>query len=71
MGGGLTATNHALVARDRRAESGFRLTLTDTRRAIDAPVFEWLSLTQAERKAVYNAVYDAIVKRQTAEGNIT
>lgn len=43
----------------------------DTRRAINAPVFEWLGLTQAERDAVYNAVYDAIVKRQTAEGNIT
>ena len=67
----LMAANHALVARDRRTESGFRLTLTDTRRAIDAPVFEWLGLTQAEQYAVYNAVYDAIVKRQTAEGNIT
>ena len=61
----------ALLARDRRTESGFRLTLTDTRRAIDAPVFDWLGLTQSERDAVYNAVYDAIVKRQTAAGNIT
>ena len=60
-----------LTACDRRAETGFRLTLTDTRRAIDAPVFDWLGLTQAERDSVYNAVYDAIVKRQTAEGNIT
>ena len=67
----LFATDHALVARDRRTESGFRMTLTDTRRAIDEPVFDYLGLTRTERDEVYNATYDAIVKRQTAESNVT
>ena len=67
----LTAPDYALVTRDRRTESGFRLTLTDTRRAIDAPVFEYLGLTQSERDDVYNATYDAIVRRQTAEANVS
>lgn len=67
----LSATDHALVARDRRTESGFRLTLTDTRRAIDAPVFDYLGLTQTEQDDLYNATYDAIVKRQTAEANVS
>ena len=43
------------------------LTLTDTRRAIDEPVFEYVGLTQGEREAVYEATYRAIVDRQTAE----
>ena len=34
----LTSADHALVAKDRRTETGFRMTLTDTRRAIDDPV---------------------------------
>ena len=67
----LTAADHALVTRDRRTESGFRLTLTDTRRQIDTPVFEYLGLTQSERDDVYNATYDAIVRRQTAEANVS
>ena len=67
----LTASDHALVTRDRRTESGFRLTLTDTRRMIDAPVFDYLGLTQDEQGDLYNAAYDAIVKRQTAEANVS
>ena len=67
----LTASDHALVTRDRRTESGFRLTLTDTRRAIDAPVFEYLGLTSGEQDDLYNATYDAIVKRQIAEANVS
>ena len=67
----LAASNHALVAKDRRTESGFRMTLTDTRRAIDAPVFDYLGLTQTEQDDLYNATYDAIVKRQTAEANVS
>ena len=35
----------ALVAGYRRGASGFWLRLGDTRRAIDAPVFEYLGLT--------------------------
>ena len=66
----LTASDHALVTRDRRTESGFRLTLTDTRHTIDAPVFAYLGLTQAEQDDLYNATYDAIVKRQTSEANV-
>ncbi len=61
----------ALVTRDHRSESGFRLTLTDTRRAIDAPVFEYLGLTPGEQDGLYNATYDAIVKRQIAEANVS
>lgn len=67
----LTSHDHALVTRDRRTESGFRLTLSDTRRKIDAPVFEYLGLTQTEQDDLYNATYDAIVKRQTAEANVS
>ena len=67
----LTATDHALVARDRRTESGFDLTLSDTRRTIDEAVFDYLGLTQAEEDDLYNATYDAIVKRQTAEANVS
>ena len=67
----LTASDYALVTRDRRTESGFRMTLTDTRRAIDAPVFDYLGLTQTEQDDLYNATYDAIVKRQTAEANVS
>ena len=67
----LAASDHALVARDRRTESGFRMTLTAARRALDAPVFAYLGLTQAEQDAVYNAAYDAIVKRQIAEANVS
>ena len=66
----LAATDHALVAKDRRTESGFHMTLTDTRRAIDEPVFEYVGLTQGERDAVYEAAYRAIVDRQTAEGRV-
>ena len=47
------------------------MTLTDTRRAIDEPVFEYVGLTQGEREAVYEATYRAIVDRQTAEGNLS
>ena len=61
----------AQAVRDRHSESGFRLTLADTRRAIDAPVFEYLGLTSGERDDLYNATYDAIVKRQIAEGNVS
>lgn len=46
------------------------MTLTDTRRAIDEPVFEYVGLTQGERDAVYGATYRAIVDRQTAEGSV-
>ena len=67
----LAASNHALVAKDYRTESGFRPTLTDTRRAIDAPVFDYLGLTQTEQDDLYNATYEAIVKRQTAEANVS
>lgn len=65
------AADHSLVARDRRTESGYRLTLTETRRALDAGVFEYLGLTAGERDGVYNAVYDAIVGRQVAEANVS
>ena len=64
------ASDHPLVTRDRRTESGFRLTLTDTRRKIDEPVFAYLGLTRGEQDAVYNETYDAIVKRQLAEANV-
>ena len=67
----LTATDHALVTRDRRTESGFRLTLTGTRRTIDAAVFDYIGLTQAEQDDLYNATYDAVLKRQIAEANVT
>ena len=53
----------ALATRACRTESGFRLTLTDMRRAIDAPVFEYLGLTAGEQERVYLATYDAIVGR--------
>ena len=59
----------ASAASDRRPESRFRPTLTDTRRAIDAPVFECLGLTPGKRDEVYNAACAAIVKRQTATTN--
>lgn len=62
--------DHPLLARDRRAETGFRMTLTDTRRALDAPVFASLGLPPAERDAVYNAAYDAIVARHRAEASV-
>ena len=62
---------HALVARDRRAERGFRLTLTETRRIIDAAVFDYLGLTPTEQDDLYHATYDAIVNRQTAEANVS
>ena len=65
------AADHSLVTRDRRTESGFRLTLTDTRRAIDAAVFEYLGLTVGERDGVYNAAYGAVVGRQLAEGRVS
>ena len=58
------AADHSLVTRDRRTESGFRLTLTETRRALDAGVFEYLGLTAGERDGVYNAVYAAVVGRR-------
>ena len=67
----LDTVDYGLVARDRRTESGFRLTLTDTRRQIDAPVFAALGLTQDEQDAVYNATYQAIVNRQIAEANVS
>ena len=67
----LAATDHALVAKDRRTESGFRMTLTDTRRVIDDAVFEYVGLTQGERDAVYEAAYRAVVDRQTAEGSVS
>ena len=67
----LTASDYALATRDHRTESGFRMTLTDTRRAIDAPVFDYLGLTQTEQDDLYNATYDAIVQRQTAEANVS
>lgn len=66
----LMASDHPLVTRDQRTESGFRLTLTDTRRKIDEPVFAYLGLTRDEQDAVYNETYDAIVKRQIAEANV-
>lgn len=61
----------ALVVGGRRGASGFRLRLADTRRAIDAPVFEYLGLTPGEQGDLYNATYDAIVKRQIAEANVS
>ena len=64
------AGDHSLVARDRRTESGYRLTLTGARRAIDDAVFEYLGLTAGEREGVYNAAYDAVVGRQLAEGRV-
>ena len=67
----LLAEDYALVTRDRRTESGFRLTLTDTRRQIDAPVFAYLGLTQDEQDEIYKATYDAIVNRQIAEANVS
>ena len=67
----LSAPDHPLVTRDRRAETGHRLTLTPTRQALDAPVFAHLALTQTEQDALYEATYDAIVKRQTAEANVS
>ena len=67
----LRSPAHPLVARDRRTETGFRMTLSDARRALDAPVFASLGLPPAERDAVYNAAYDAIVKRQLAEGSVS
>lgn len=63
--------DHPLLARDRRTETGFRLTLTPTRCALDAPVFASLGLPPAERDAVYNAAYDAIVARHTAEASVS
>ena len=65
----LLASDHALLARDRRAETGFRMTLTDSRRALDERVFAWLGLTGGERDAVYGAAYKAIVDRHTAEAS--
>ena len=67
----LAAADYGLVARDRRTESGFRLTLTDTRRQIDAPVFAYLGLTPDEQDEIYNATYQAIVNRQIAEANVS
>ena len=67
----LTAEDHALVTRGSRTSSGFRMILTDTRRAIDAPVTDYLGLTQTEQDDLYDAVYDAIVKRQITEANVT
>ena len=67
----LLAEDYSLVTRDRRTESGFRLTLTETRRQIDAPVFAYLGLTPDEQDAVYNATYQAIVNRQIAEANVS
>lgn len=65
------AHDHPLLARDRRAETGFRMTLSDSRRALDEPVFASLGLTPAERDAVYNAAYDAIVARHRAEASVS
>ena len=65
----LSARDHALVARDRRAETGFRLTLSGSRRAIDERVFAWLGLAGGERDAAYEAAYNAIVDRHTAEAS--
>ena len=45
----------ALAAKDHRTESGFRLSLADTRRAIDAPAFECRGQTPGEQDEVYNA----------------
>ena len=59
------------LTRDRRTETGHRLTLTPTRQSLDAPAFAHLGLTQAEQDALYEATYDAIVKRQTAEANVS
>lgn len=67
----LLASNHALLARDRRTETGFRMTLTASRRALDERVFAWLGLTEGERDAVYGAAYDAVVKRQLSEASVS
>ncbi len=67
----LLASNHALLARDRRTETGFRMTLTASRRALDERVFAWLGLTGGERDAVYGAAYDAVAGRQAAEGRVS
>lgn len=48
----LLASDHALLARDRRTETGFRMTLTASRRALDERAFAWLGLTGGERDAV-------------------
>ena len=64
------AHDHPLLARDRRAETGFRMTLSDSRNAIDEPVFAWLGMARGERDAVYNAAYDAIVARHRAEASV-
>ena len=66
----LHASDHALVARDRRTETGFRMTLSASRRALDERVFAWLGLTGGERDAVYEAAYKAIVDRHTAEASV-
>ena len=47
------------------------MTLTDTRRRLDAPVFAYLGLTPGEQEAVYEAAYDAIVQRQLAEARVS
>lgn len=47
------------------------MTLTDTRRAIDDPVFEYVGLTPTEQAELYEAAYDAVVNRQTAERSVT
>lgn len=67
----LDAADYSLVTRDRRTESGFRMTLTETRRQLDEPVFAYLGLTPGEREAVYEAAYDAIVQRQLAEARVS
>ena len=38
---------------------------------LNRAVLEYLGLTQAEQDDLYSATYDAIVKRQTAEVNVT
>ena len=44
------------------------MTLSDSRRTLDERVFAWLGLTGDEWDAVYEAAYDAVVRRQAAEG---
>ena len=67
----LTASEHAPEPEIAAPKSGFRLTLADTRRIIDAPVFDYLGLTGDEQNDLYVAAYDAIVKRQIAEANVS
>ena len=67
----LSSPDHALIVRDRRSPTGYRPSLSDARRAIDARAFAALGLTAVERQAVYGAAYRAILTRQRAEAAVS